>query len=295
MPHIEMRRAADGSFSTARAVRPRRSARRRQGRRRSAAACRRYRCEGFRCPGPTARPPGRRTHASERAGQHDPAGRLAGVDIVKHLLARLQCHRPADDLDTALSVRGTGCAPPPPDPGSSPSGNEPPTSSRSTICGTNCSTVAATTRATPLCTSTSARIGVERGQGRSSAPAQSQRGTATPSTSASGRRIRSAPLTTARLHTSPAASPPSAARAVSPASPHSGISTLASLSLTLERSTNIDSRFSNARSKSAVQASRISSSPRLQMTKLASNRPFGEQYPASRACPASRCNVSCVN
>ncbi len=55
---------------------------------------------------------------------------------------------------------------------------------------------------------------------------------------------------------------PSAAPAASPARPHSGSSALASLSLHLARSTNIDSRFSVAGSRSALQASSTSSSPR---------------------------------
>jgi len=45
----------------------------------------------------------------------------------------------------------------------------------------------------------------------------------------------------------------------------------------LARKTNIDSRLSTAGSTSAEQASRISSSPRHQTTKLASSRPLGEQ------------------
>ena len=48
-------------------------------------------------------------------------------------------------------------------------------------------------------------------------------------------------------------------------------------SLHLARSTNIDRRFSVAGSRSALQASRISSSAPRQTTKLASRRPLGEQ------------------
>ena len=62
-------------------------------------------------------------------------------------------------------------------------------------------------------------------------------------------------------------------------------SALASLSLHFARSTNIDRRFSVGASRSALQASRISSAPRCQTTKLACSRPLAEQKPASRASP----------
>ena len=86
---------------------------------------------------------------------------------------------------------------------------------------------------------------------------------------ASGRRTTSAAPCTLRLHTGPAASPPT--------TPYSGTSALASDSLHLARSTNIDSRFSVCGSRSALQASSTSAGPRCHSTKLASRRPLAEQ------------------
>ena len=61
------------------------------------------------------------------------------------------------------------------------------------------------------------------------------------------------------------------------ATPHSAISADASLNLHLERITNIDRRLSVGASRSALQASRISSGAARHITKLASSRPLGEQ------------------
>ena len=71
--------------------------------------------------------------------------------------------------------------------------------------------------------------------------------------------------------------------------PCSGSSALASLSLHLARSTNIDRRFSVGRAAGRrEQASRISSAPRCQTMKLACRRPLAEQKPARRALRRGR-------
>ena len=61
------------------------------------------------------------------------------------------------------------------------------------------------------------------------------------------------------------------------ATPHSAISPDASVSLHLERITNMARRLSVGASRSALQASRISSAAVRHITKLASSRPLGEQ------------------
>ena len=88
------------------------------------------------------------------------------------------------------------------------------------------------------------------GAGASAGWASSQRGV--PSTS--GKRITwPVPRLALAQAAAGAASPSQAADAV-PARPYSGRSALASVSLHLARSTNIDSRFSVGASRSALQA-----------------------------------------
>jgi hypothetical protein len=73
------------------------------------------------------------------------------------------------------------------------------------------------------------------------------------------------------------AASPSQAVAASPARPHKGSVALASDSLHLARSTNIDSRLSVGANRSALQASSTSSVAARHITKLASSRPLAEQ------------------
>src|SRR5882724_917226 len=96
--------------------------------------------------------------------------------------------------------------------------------------------------------------------------------------------MRLAALSSALSQVASGATSPSQAVADGPASPTRRISALTSLSLHLERSTNIDKRFIVGARMSALQASKISSGEVFQPTKLASRRPLAEQYPASRAC-----------
>jgi hypothetical protein len=61
------------------------------------------------------------------------------------------------------------------------------------------------------------------------------------------------------------------------------------------RRTNIDRRFKVAARTLTGHASRISSGPPDQMTKLACRRPFAEQNPASRAAAGPIVSTSLVS
>ena len=127
---------------------------------------------------------------------------------------------------------------------------------------------------------------------RAAAPAPRRRGVAGAARragraacrAASGRRISVAAGVLARL---PGRRHRRASRSrAAPATPNSAISALASLSLHLARSTNIDRRFSVAR-EHARPGRRAGTRRRrgARSTKLACRRPLAEQKPASRARP----------